>query len=241
MNLCILENDFIDPCVAHTYISYANMVNRLLQSAGANWNIAVFRTYEGVFPDSYSAFDVVLLTGSRADAFSNDPWVVQLRSHVNHLLQIKKKLLGICFGHQLIAFCLGSKVGRAPQGWGMGRMTYQWTKPFSIKSISIEKSTSSEVSLLASHQDQVFDLPKGATLLASSTFCPIAAFSYENHVFCVQAHPEFVPEYSTYLIEKRRSSLAEEHYSSSISSLGFSHDGINIARMMVSFVEDGVI
>ena len=63
----------------------------------------------------------VLLTGSRADSFSDEPWVRVLRGHVSELLERRKPLLGICFGHQLIAHCLGAPVGRAPQGWGMGR------------------------------------------------------------------------------------------------------------------------
>ena len=237
MKLCILENDFVDSAVADIYISYGTMVERLLQNAGAKWSIEVFRTCDGVFPSSYDAYDAVLLTGSRADAFSDEPWIVQLRSHVQQLLSIQKKLLGICFGHQLIALCLGARVGRAPQGWGLGRMTYQWHAPDFLKHAFDSHHAPNEISLLASHQDQVFDLPQGATLLASSPFCPVAAFSVSNHVFCVQPHPEFITEYSTYLLDKRRATLTEEHYTLSSSSLKNPHDGQHVGRMMVAFVE----
>ena len=72
---------------------------------------------------------LVLLTGSRADAFSKEPWVVDLCSRVSALLEQKKRLIGVCFGHQLIAHCLGAKVDRAPHGWGLGRHTYTWHEP----------------------------------------------------------------------------------------------------------------
>ena len=241
MKLCILENDVVDPAVSPSYGSYGAMVDRLLRSVGAHWHIEIFCTSLGQFPTSYTPYDAVLLTGSRADSFSQEAWVVQLRDHVHHLLQIQKKLLGICFGHQLIALCLGSRVGRAPQGWGLGRMIYQWHAPEWITHAeSAHLKLASQVALLASHQDQVFDLPAGASLLASNLFCPIAAFAVGRHVFCVQAHPEFVADYSAYLLDKRRTSLLEDHYAASRSSLLDGHDGMHLARMMVAFVESTI-
>ena len=106
-------------------------------------------------------------------------------------------------------------------------MTYTWHG---------EENTP-EVSLLASHQDQVHELPAGATLLASNDFCPVAAFSVEDHVFCIQPHPEFVEELSAYLLNKRRAILGEELHSKGMESLAHGHDGLAIARRMVAFVE----
>ena len=241
MKLCILENDVVDPAVSATYGSYGAMVDRLLRSVGACWSTEIFCTSLGEFPVSYDAYDAVLLTGSRADSFSQEAWVVQLREHVNYLLKIQKKLLGICFGHQLIALCLGAPVGRAPQGWGLGRMTYQWhATEWITHTDSVHLKNSSQVALLASHQDQVFELPSGANLLASSAFCPIAAFAVGRHVFCLQPHPEFVADYSAYLLDKRRASLVENHYATSRSSLVDGHDGLHVARMMVAFVESTI-
>lgn len=228
----MLDNDVLDPAVAATYTSYAEMFVRLLRDAGADWSVDIFNTTQGQYPASFDDYGAVLLTGSRADAFSQEAWVLELRQHVEQLLQAKKKLVGVCFGHQLIALCLGAKVGRAPQGWGTGRMRYQWHAPHLAQA-----QGRSEIALLASHQDQVFELPPGATLLASSEFCPVAAFAVGEHVFCVQPHPEFVEDYSAYLLNKRREQLGEEHYTASRNSLAFGHDGLQMARMMVAFVE----
>ena len=232
MNICILDNDVIDPEVAPTYTSYGAMFERLLGEAGADWSFDRFDTMQGHYPASFDDYDAVLLTGSRADSFSQAPWVLALRAQVILLLQARKKLVGVCFGHQLIALCMGAKVGRAPQGWGTGRMTYQWhAHPLSLP---LDRT---EISLLASHQDQVFELPEGATLLASNVFCPVAAFVVEQHVLCVQPHPEFVADYSAFLLNKRRALLGEALYTRSIDSLAQGHDGQQMARMMVAFIE----
>lgn len=232
MKICILENDSLDPAVEAQLVGYGAMFERLLRGAGAAGQFDVFNTVRGEYPASFDDYDAVLLTGSRADAFSQEPWVLTLRHKVGQLLQAKKKLIGVCFGHQLIALCLGARVGRAPQGWGAGRMEYAWKAPDLPQA-----DGRTEVALLASHQDQVFDLPEGATLLATSDFCPVAAFAVDDRVFCVQPHPEFVEEYSAFLLNKRRSLLGEEKYQSATQSLAAGHDGADLARMMVAFIE----
>jgi GMP synthase-like glutamine amidotransferase len=233
MKLCILDNDVLDPEVAPTYGSYGAMFVRLLGEAGAHASIDIFNTVEGHYPVSFEPYEAVLLTGSRADSFSQVPWVLALRAQVDFLLQSKKKLIGVCFGHQLIALCLGARVGRAPQGWGTGRTHYQWHAPDWSQDLG-----PSDITLLASHQDQVFDLPPGARLLASSAFCPVAAFAVGQSVFCIQPHPEFVVDYSAYLLDKRRIQLGEAHYEASHSGLTQGgHDGLPVARMMLAFIE----
>ena len=231
MKYCVLDNDVLDPEVAPLYTSYGAMFERLLRGAGAQGTFEIFNTTLGQYPASFDDFDAVLLTGSRADAFSQEAWVRVLRARVEELLQVRKKLIGICFGHQLIALCLGARVGRAVQGWGVGRLTYQWHAP----ELAAGRT---ELSLLASHQDQVGELPRGAKLLASSKFCPVAAFSAGQHVFCVQPHPEFVEDYNAYLLGKRRELLGEETYNTGLGSLALDHDGLAVAQIMRTFLED---
>lgn len=232
MKLCILDNDVLDPAVAATHTSFGRMFTRLFESVGARWSVDVFNTMQGHYPRSFDAYNAVLLTGSHADSFSDDAWVVELRRQVTALLQTDKKLVGVCFGHQLIALCLGAPVGRAPQGWGTGRMTYQWHRPDLPHSAQRH-----EISLLASHQDQVFELPPGAALVASSDFCPVAAFTVGTRVFCIQPHPEFEESFSAYLLEKRRARLGEAQFANSMASLTLGHEGQHIARMVVDFLE----
>jgi GMP synthase-like glutamine amidotransferase len=233
MRICILENDALDFDVANLYGSYSSMFKNIFQSVGANWEYEIFNTKNKIYPESFEKYDAVLLTGSKYDSFSNEDWIVKLREIVSSLLFQKKKLIGICFGHQLIAYCLGAKVERASQGWGIGRMVYQWhganlLPEFSNKSLA----------LLASHQDQVAELPPNTQLLASSSHCPIAAYTIDKQVLCVQAHPEFTESYSHYLIGKRRNLHTEKAADDAVKSLKLGHDGAILARAMVSFVEN---
>ena len=226
--VCILDNDNLDPAVAGTYVSYGAMTETMFAAAGVPWQFERFNTTRGEYPDSFDAYDAVLLTGSKADSFSDEPWVRTLRERTTELLRQRKKLLGICFGHQLIACCLGADVGRAPQGWGMGRMSYEWIGATPLKST---------LNLLASHQDQVRSLPEGATLLARSEFCPIAAYSVGDHVFCIQPHPEFVEDYSAWILSRRPESVSADRRARVRSDMALPHDGLAVARFMRTFIE----
>lgn len=226
MKLCILDNDTLDAAVAPVYGSYGQMLAQLLRKAGAqSWSMDFFHTPSNQYPADFSVYDAVLLTGSRADSFSNEAWVVKLRQKIGHLLGTPVKLIGVCFGHQLIAYCLGAKVDRAPNGWSTGAHIYSFG------------DDGSQMTLLASHQDQVLELPSGTQLLASSDNCPIAAFGKDGKILCIQPHPEFVPEYSAYLLQKRRSALGEDHFQRSMKSLEHKHDGLAFAKRMIEFVE----
>jgi GMP synthase-like glutamine amidotransferase len=107
----------------------------------------------------------------------------------------------------------------------MGRMTYTWLD-----------DPVQTLSLLASHQDQVFSLPPGAQLLASHAQCPVAAFRVQDRVWCVQPHPEFVPDYSAFLLHKRRAHLGEQAFRMGMESLSPDHDGLVLGREIVRFM-----
>jgi GMP synthase-like glutamine amidotransferase len=237
MKLCILDNDELDPLMAPAYGSYAAMFERLLRAAGWQGEVEVFQARRGQLPDARADHDAVLLTGSRADAFSDEDWVVALRRHVEGLLRQGTPLLGVCFGHQLIAHCLGARVQRAPQGWGSGRMVYDWHAPHLLPADG--QGPRSQVALLASHQDQVLSLPRGATLLASSEHCPVAGYVLGTQALCLQPHPEFDARYSAYLLGKRREQMGEAKHAERLHSLQQAHDGPLMAALMVRFIAQG--
>ncbi len=232
MHVCILENDTVDNRTAPHISRIADLFINLFRSAGVEgWTFDVFNTVNGEYPESFDAYDAVVLTGSRADAFSAEPWVVELRDKVDGLLAQRKKLLGICFGHQVLGVCLGAPVGRAPQGWNMGRMRYEWHDPdFPVP------HGSDTFHLLATHQDQVLELPPGARLLASNETCPVAAFAFDDHVLSLQPHPEMDVTFLGNLINMRREKLGEQKFASGIESIRHAHEGVAIARLMAAFI-----
>jgi GMP synthase-like glutamine amidotransferase len=105
---------------------------------------------------------------------------------------------------------------------------------------SAQAAQVAQVALLASHQDQVLALPPGATLLATQPDCPVAAYALGDQVFCIQPHPEFTPEVSAFLLDKRRALMGEPLYEQSMGSLSEPHDGLALARFMIRFVQFGL-
>ena len=231
MRICILDNDVIEPEGVPIWGSYAAMFEDLLRAAGYTGSIEAFSARLGQYPDSFDDYNAVLLTGSRADSFSDEPWVVELRGRVSALLAQGQRMIGVCFGHQLIAHCLGARVARAPQGWGLGRTVYDWHGPEEFA------GAQGTLAFLASHQDQVCDLPAGATLLASQAHCPIAASAIGEQVLCVQPHPEFDERYCEFLLGKRRGIFGESLYKDRMSSLTQGHDGARFGAFMLRFIE----
>lgn len=229
MKIAVLDNDILDETVAKEFHSYGEMFKTLFSGVPHAITMDVFNTVNGEYPTDINAYDVFLLSGSREDAFGDAPWINKLRTFVNQLITERKKMIGVCFGHQLIAHCLGADVGRSHAGWGMGRMTYQWQPSFI-------DFASDEFSLLVSHQDQVKTVPNGATVIASSEFCPIAAYTVDDFIICFQGHPEFTPPYMIYLANKRKSILGEPLYQHVIDSIPKEHDGQLVAKLCADFV-----
>ena len=230
MNLCILDNDVLDTAARPRWGSYGAMTAQLLRVAGWQGGVHIFPARHGEYPQDWAAYDAVLLTGSRADAFGDEPWVRTLRAQVLQRLDAGQRLLGICFGHQLMAHCLGAPVARAPQGWNQGRMVYDWH-------VALPGLPAGRLALYANHQDQVLALPGGARLLASHAQCPVAAFALGRQVLCVQPHPEFDAGYAAYLLGKRREQLGKSVYLERMAGLQQGHDGVRLARAMVDFVQ----
>ncbi|WP_425331729.1 amidotransferase [Pseudomonas syringae] len=176
-------------------------------------------------------FDAYLVTGSKADSFGTDPWIQTLKVYLLELYQRGEKLLGICFGHQLLALLLGGRTERAAQGWGVGIHHYQLAPARPWMTPAMEKLT-----LLISHQDQVTALPENATVLASSEFCPFAAYHINDQVLCFQGHPEFIHDFSRTLLDLRQEALGEQIYQQGVASLDHDHHGATVAEWMMRFV-----
>lgn len=231
LSICILETDNIRPELVEQYRGYGWMFQQLFARQPIPAEFEVFNVTCGEYPDDARHFDAYLVTGSKYDSFGDDPWIQVLREYLLTRYNNGEKLLGVCFGHQILALLLGGKTERAWQGWGVGVHRYEvleqteWMQPHA-----------EQLSLLISHQDQVTQAPANATILASSAFCPIAAYYIDNQVLCFQGHPEFVPDYSRSILNIRQAQYGEELYQNGINSLELEHQGTIVAEWMMRFV-----
>ncbi|MGJ7517752.1 amidotransferase [Pseudomonas baetica] len=231
LSICILETDHLRPELLDEFHGYGRMFQQLFERQPIPVRVTVCNVVDGEYPPDDQRFDAYLITGSKADAFGDAPWITVLRDYLLQRYRTGDKLLGICFGHQLLALALGGECGRSQQGWGLGVHHYQvldqqpWMTP-----------KRDGFDLLVSHQDQVSALPPGAQLLASSPFCPMAAYRIGDQVLCFQGHPEFVEPYAQGLLDLRRGVYGEALYGEATASFKNGNDGALIAQWMLQFL-----
>jgi GMP synthase (glutamine-hydrolysing) len=117
---------------------------------------------------------------------------------VRELYESETKLVGICFGHQMIADALDGKCEKAPNGWGVGIKTVRIvsTKPWMKPKVD-------SYNLIVSHLDQVTHLPTGSEVLGTNEHCPNAMFTVGDHFLGIQGHPEFTVPYIDALVLSR--------------------------------------
>lgn len=234
LRICILETDNIHPDLVDQFQGYGRMFQRLFARQPIAAEFEVFNVVAGDYPDDQQRYDAYLITGSKADSFGSDPWITTLKVFLLKRFQLGDKLMGVCFGHQLLALLLGGKTERATQGWGVGVHHYELSEQPAWMQPSTER-----LSMLISHQDQVTVAPDNATVLASSEFCPIGAYCIGDQVLCFQGHPEFDHHYSRSVLEIRQDMYGRQVYLRGIDSLQQEQQGHLVAEWMMRFVGQG--
>ncbi|MBT8410772.1 MAG: type 1 glutamine amidotransferase [Octadecabacter sp.] len=166
---------------------YERLYSALIEGHG--FTLRTFSVVDGVFPDGPGAADAWLVSGSRHGAYEVHPWIPPLEALLRQIRDAGQPLVGICFGHQIIAQAFGGTVEKFAGGWSIGRKDYR------INGIP--------VALNAWHQDQVTGLPDGATVIGASDFCANAVITYGDHILTMQPHPEFPASVVDKLIQHR--------------------------------------
>jgi GMP synthase-like glutamine amidotransferase len=172
-----------------------------------------------------------LITGSPAAAYEPHPWIPPLEDFLR-AARGRAKLVGICFGHQLMAQAFGGRVEKSERGWGAGLQTYRvleqaaWMDDVAAFAIPV------------SHQDQVADAPPDARVLAANDFSPFGLLGYEGgDAISFQGHPEFEPAYAKAMIEARRDRLPDPD--AHIASLDAPNGRARVAEWIRRFVKSG--
>ncbi len=232
MILGILEADRLSEGVRERFGTYSEMFQGLLRSADDAFIFQTYQVTDFEYPDRLASCDAYLITGGKASPYEDLPWIKRLQEYVVTLDTYKKKLIGICFGHQIIAQALGGKVQKSNKGWGVG-----------AASVSVFKHSpwidtpKDRFQLLVSHQDQVIQLPPKAERIAGNDFCPNASYQIGEHILTFQGHPEFSPDYLKYLIEGRRHTIGTSRAEQALDSLQQETDHLRIARWIVAFLK----
>ena len=232
MKLGILKTDAVRPEWVPEFGEYPDMFMALLEQADPDLQFSVYDVEQGEYPADIDEVDAYLITGSKSSVYDDKPWIPPLLDFVRELDRRRKKVVGICFGHQLVAQALGGRTEKSPKGWGVGlhRHTFNTLPEW-------HDQGEPALDILVSHQDQVVQNARGARVLASSEFCENAVCQVGEHILTFQGHPEFVPGYSREIMEFRREMIGEPAYVDGMASLASAQQGQRVARWIVNFLK----
>ena len=232
MKLGILKTDTVRPEWVPEFGEYPDMFIALLARQNPDLEFVVYDVEEGEYPGDIDEVDAYLITGSKSSVYEDKPWIHALIDFVRELDRRRKKIIGICFGHQLVAQALGGRTEKSPKGWGVGLHTHQFSD---LPEWHDQGEPGFDI--LVSHQDQVVENAPGATVLAGSDFCENAVCQIGEHILTFQGHPEFLPEYSREIMDFRREMIGEQAYETGVASLRDDPQGDRVARWILDFLK----
>ncbi|MCH9852163.1 MAG: type 1 glutamine amidotransferase [Alphaproteobacteria bacterium] len=189
------------------------------------WHLKPYRVLENIFPQSVNDADGWLITGSRYGVYETHEWIAPLEDFIRTAQQANVPMIGICFGHQIMAQALGGTVEPFADGWIVGSQDYHTQKNGSFN-------------ILSWHQDQVIIRPKQADIIAHNDACRYAALLYQDWGLSFQAHPEFTPSFFNDLF-KLRGNLLPQTLSAHIDShQPTPPDSAHIAKVIKGFLHN---
>jgi GMP synthase-like glutamine amidotransferase len=193
----------------------------------------VFAVDEGHLPASLDDCEGWVTSPSRSSVLGEEPWLPDALDLVRRIVEEERPFAGICFGHQMLGQALGGRVERAGAGWGVGAQRYEVVAPRPWMEPAPAGGT---FTLIASHEDQVTELPPGATRLAGNHHCPNAMFELGSRAMGIQPHPEFTAAISGQLVGARRDLIGEERADEALGSLSSPLDRDLVAGWIARFL-----
>ena len=194
MRIGILQTGHGTPEMIEAQGDIDSIFMRLL--GGRGFEFQTYAVVDGAFPGGVDDADGWLITGSKHGAYEDHNWIPPLEQLIRDIYADGRPMIGVCFGHQIVAQALGGKVAKFDGGWSVGHRSYE-----------INGET---MHFNAWHQDQVVDLPDGAEVIGSNEFCAHAALLYDNRILTIQPHPEFDAEVIDLLIRTRGPGVVPE-------------------------------
>ncbi|XP_074278904.1 gamma-glutamyl peptidase 5-like [Silene latifolia] len=194
--LCAEESGYIK----EKYGGYFGVFERMLSEEGESWD--VFRVARNEFPndEEIQEYDGFVITGSCSDAHSNELWICKLLSLLHKLDFLKIKVLGICFGHQILGRSLGGQTGRAKSGWDIGLRTINFS--LSSKEDLPNRQIFTMLNIIECHQDEILELPEKVEVIGGSNKTAVEMFRYGDHMMGIQGHPEYNTDILLHLIDR---------------------------------------
>jgi GMP synthase-like glutamine amidotransferase len=226
VRVAILETGRPPAALAPLFGDYVAMFRDLL---GPRFETAAYDVAGGELPAHAADHHAYLITGSPAGVYVDLPWIGTLKTFLRQA-KGEAMLVGICFGHQIMAEAFGGRVEKSRRGWGIGLHSYD------VREHEGWMDAAESIAVPVSHQDQVVVQPPASRILAASAFTPFAMLAYDDQpAISMQFHPEFEPDYARALIESRRDILPDPD--AALASLAAPDDRARVAAWIRRFLE----
>jgi GMP synthase (glutamine-hydrolysing) len=204
MRVGLLLCDHVRPGFRVVAGDYPEFFERFFRDQ-AGIDLVTFDLTVGEFPVDLDECDAWITTGSRHSVYEDVPWVITLADLVRRLDRERRKLVGVCFGAQMIGHALGGNVAPAPVGWQVG------VKEVRVGSVEPWMAPPADsFRIIHFNADQILASPDRLRVLGSSDDVPVSVVAVGDHFLGFQGHPEFVAAYSAVLMEARRGVLIPE-------------------------------
>ena len=198
----LVTGDPVDS-VAATRGDYAKIIG---EAIGDAWT-GPYRALDARTDDlpSLSDGDALIISGSSANVHAREPWMVRTEGWLAREVQRETPVLGLCFGHQLIAQALGGHISVNPRGREIGTVMVE-----TIEDDPLLTAVPSPFAANACHSDTVSRLPDGARVLARSPGDPHQAIRFSERCYGVQFHPELDGDVTRQFIKARSDAMHAE-------------------------------
>lgn len=209
---------------------YDDMYGEMLRAAEPSVRTRTYDVVGGELPGSPDECDGWIITGARYDAYRDDEWIVALRKFVATVHEHQARLVGVCFGHQVVAHALGGRAENTGT-WKAG--------PHPLHVDATPWFEGGSVAIHAMHQDVVGELPPGARTIASGETAEHPMFLVGETILCVQDHPEYDADYIAALVELRRSRMGDEITDAALANIERREvHGARVAEWLTNFLLD---
>ncbi len=218
LKIGLLLCDDVDASAQPQYGTYTRMFQHSIDPSAQRIHLQPVRCFAGEALPEPAEFDGYLITGSRYSVYQGLPWIGLLQHFIRQCWEQHVKIVGICFGHQLIAHALGGKTQPAAAGWGFGIHSAKITdkQPWMT---DIGELDGDIYNLVVIHQDQVVDVPAQFKSIATSDFCPNSMIVAPDKMLGIQGHPEFSKEFCAFRAQCRKDVIGPETYRATLRSL----------------------
>ncbi|QHQ37026.1 type 1 glutamine amidotransferase [Algicella marina] len=238
MRIGILKTGNVNEKLAAEFGEYPDLFAAMLGAVDAELEFFAVDVVGGEMPANATEADGWLVTGSRHGVYDDLPWIEPLKALMRQAVAAKIPVVGVCFGHQILADALGGKAEKSDKGWGLGVHEYE---PVARPAWMDDLATGWKGH--AVHQDQVTVVPPDARVIARSAFCENAALAYGDldapDAISVQPHPEFSAGFVEGLINVRLEGIVpDEIVAAARERLGTEVDNAAWAKVMVRFFRE---